>query len=69
MNLKNREDLAEAVIMAVDLIGKATRERREQSHDSAKASLDCCLLANRFALGQTGSSRRMTAKKLVKSKK
>src|SRR3989338_1883741 len=39
----------------------ATREHRERSHDSAKASLDCCLLANRFALGQTGSSRRMTA--------
>ena len=41
-----------------------TREHRERSHDSAKASLDYCLLANRFALGQTGSSRRMTAIKL-----
>ena len=39
----------------------ATRERRERSHDSAKASLDCVLCANRKALGQNGSSRRMTA--------
>ena len=41
----------------------ATREPGKRSHDSAKALAGLLFVTNRKALGQTGSSRRMTADK------